>query len=237
MAKKEQSLSILQQMEEGTREIYSRYEKLLQNAAAGYDKQKEWIQRDYAAAANQASARSKIDLKNTLEQMADSGYVNSGETVHATIAGNAARNNALSALEIQKAKALSELETEKNQNETSLLSAAEKEVGQYREKMMDRKREEEEAQRKHELELVKQSAKNNEEEKEEGITPKKSAYDYVEDIVKDNTKYYPKKGYNVIDRKGILQALTLVIRDENLSYRYRYEMYLYAKSLGYIEAS
>ena len=236
MAKKNQSLSILQQMEEGTREIYSRYEKLLQNAAAGYEKQKKEIQSDYAAAANEASARSKIDLKNTLEQMADGGYVKSGETVHATIAGNAARNKALSALEIQKAKDLSQLETEKSQTEASLSATAEKEVGEYREKMLDRQWEEEQAQRKQELELAKQKAQSTTQEKEDGITPKKSAYDYVADIVEDNTKYYPKKGYNVIDRKGILKALTLVIRDENLSYRYRYEMYLYAKSLGYIEA-
>ena len=70
----------------------------------------------------------------------------------------------------------------------------------------------------------------------EGITPKKNAYDYVNDIVKKNTQYYAKKGYSVVDRKGILESLTTVIRDEALSYQYRYEMYLYAKSLGYIEA-
>ena len=235
MATKNQSLSILQQMEEGTREIYSRYEKLMNSASAGYEKRKKEINADYALAANQASARAKIDLKNTLEQMADSGYVRSGETLHATIAGNAARNQALSALEIQKAKDISTLESKRQETETELSTQAQKEIREYREDMLDRQREEENAQREYALKLAQASSKNTQSNSQEGIEPKKNAYDYVDDIVERNTKYYPKKGYNVIDRKGILEALTLVIRDEALSYQYRYEMYLYAKSLGYIQ--
>ena len=176
-----------------------------------------------------------MDLKNTLEQMADSGYVKSGETVHATIAGNAARNKALSALEVQKAKDLSDLELDRGQKEAEITAAAEKEVGAYRDKIEDRMWEEEKARQEAENARLK-AAEEAVKKEEEGITPKKSAYDYVDDIVKKNTKYYAKKGYSVVDRKGILESLALVVRDEALSYRYRYEMYLYARSLGYIEA-
>jgi hypothetical protein len=110
MSMKNQSLSILQQMEEGTREIYSQYEKLLQNAKAEFDHRETRILSEHAAAANAASARAKIDLKNTLEKMADSGFVRSGETVQTAIAHNAARNQALSVLDAQKVSALSDLE-------------------------------------------------------------------------------------------------------------------------------
>lgn len=73
------------------------------------------------------------------------------------------------------------------------------------------------------------------ESKSSGIEPEKSPYEYVEDIVERNTKYNQKKGYKVIDRKAILLAISSVVKDTRLSYRYRYEMYLYGKSLGYVE--
>ncbi len=236
MSTKYQTLTILQQMEEGTREIYSQYEKLMQNAKADYDRRKEEILSEHTAAANAASARAKIDLKNTLEKMADSGYVRSGETVQATIAHNAAKNQALSHLDAQKAGALSDLEGQRIETETDLLIRAQNQVRSYREKMLEKQQKKEEADRKYQLEAAKAAAKTAAKTEEaEGIELKKSATDYVEAMVKKYTRKNTKKGYSYVDRKALLEALTPVIRDETLSFRYRYEMYLYAKSLGYIE--
>lgn len=73
------------------------------------------------------------------------------------------------------------------------------------------------------------------ETKESGIEPEKDAYEYVDDIIAQNTKYNKQKGYKVIDRTAILKAISAIVKDTSLSYRYRYEMYLYGKSLGYIK--
>ena len=59
--------------------------------------------------------------------------------------------------------------------------------------------------------------------------------EYVDEIVKQNSKYNKKKGYTVVDRKAILLAISSVVKDTRLSYNYRYEMYLYGKSMGYIQ--
>ena len=84
------------------------------------------------------------------------------------------------------------------------------------------------------LKLENQKQEKEEEKKSEAIVPEKSVYDYLSDIVKKHTTYNNKKGYKTVDRKGILQSLSTIIKDTKISYRYRYELYLYGKSLGYI---
>ena len=66
------------------------------------------------------------------------------------------------------------------------------------------------------------------------MVPNKNAYAYFDDIVKQHTRYVPDKGYKVVDRKAIRKAITGIVKDEKLSQQYRYELYLYAKSMGYI---
>ena len=70
---------------------------------------------------------------------------------------------------------------------------------------------------------------------EEGVVPEKTPYEYVDEIVKKNSRYNKKKKYTVVDRKAILQSLSAIVKDTRLSYKYRYELYLYAKSMGYIQ--
>ena len=81
----------------------------------------------------------------------------------------------------------------------------------------------------------KTSQTKTEEKKAEGIVPEKDPYEYVQEIIKQNSKYNKKKGYTVVDRRAILLAISSVVKDTRLSYQYRYEMYLYGKSLGYIK--
>jgi hypothetical protein len=69
---------------------------------------------------------------------------------------------------------------------------------------------------------------------EEGIELSKDPYEYLQEIVKQNTSYHQAGGYKEIDKKAIKTALNQMVHDEKLSLRYRYEMYLYAKSLGYL---
>ena len=73
MAQSEKAKEILRRLQEGTSEIYARYESLIRSNDAAYKAKMEEVDRDYAAAANMASAQAKIDLKNTLEKMALSG--------------------------------------------------------------------------------------------------------------------------------------------------------------------
>ncbi len=253
MAQSEKAKEILRRLEEGTGEIYSRYESLIKSSDAAYDAKIRAVDADYTAAANRASANAKIDLKNSLEKMADAGYIGAGETVQATIAANSDKARALSDLALQKAKDKNAYETEKENARATLSLQGEKEAMDYEASMakalqeqenLEREWEAEEKQREFEnalkaetlaLQKAEFARKGEETKKEEGIEPEKSPYEYVDDIVEKNTSYNKKKGYKVIDRKAILLAISSIVKNKELSYRYRYEMYLYGKSLGYIK--
>lgn len=259
MAKKDQTETLLQRLEDGTAEIYSRYENLIRTSAAAKEKKKREIEQDYKAAANEASAQAQIGLNNSLEKMADNGYLRSGETVQATLSANASRLGALNRLAVQKARDLGDLEAEQLQIQASLRNDAEKEAADFRSEAertareqanRDREFEAEENQRQFENRMEEEklqwekekdsadsrgNSNGNSQGEPTGFTPEKSAYDYLDDIVERNTEYDPQRGYRVVDRSAILRALTQLIRDPEISYRYRYEMYLYAKSLGYLQ--
>lgn len=248
MASKNQTALILKRLEEGTAAIYDRYESLIRKSGQGLKSQLQDLEADYTKAANQVSARSKIDLKNTLEKMADGGMVNSGETVQATIAANADRSRAMSTLAAQKAKDRNALEREYADDESQMKFQAEKEVSDFQNEVLKAAREQENADRDYELkqqqidlqkdrlELDRETAAKNEtaEEKEEGVKPSKSPYDLLSEIVKQNTRYNKKEGYKEVNRSEILKALSRVIHDTKISLSYRYELYLYGKSMGYI---
>lgn len=253
MATRDQASEILKRLEEGTDQIYSRYESLIRASDARYDQQIRDLDRDFVDAANQASARAKIDLKNTLEKMADSGYVRSGETVQAHLSSNAARSSALATLAAQKEKNQADFETQKASAALELSAKAQEEADNWREDMMeayrdqqnrDREFEAAEKQRALENQLKQQEiaakkeslSSSSSENDSSGIQPKKSAYDYLKEIVDRYTTYSPKKDYKVVDRKAILSALNRIVRDTNLSVQYRYELYLYGKTMGYIPA-
>jgi hypothetical protein len=243
---KNQTTAILKRLEEGTAGIYKQYENHLAASEAKYRKKVKDLDAEYQAAANASSARARIDLANTLEKMADSGYIRSGETVQATIAANGAKNSALTSLGVENARAKEALAVEKMQEEADLSARAQKEATSLETRLLEEAGEQErwereflakEKQREFDNALEKEKlliqAGRTENEKE-GITPSKSAYDYVDEIVKRYTKYDSEKKYKVVDRSGILQTLSALIKDTSLSYQYRYEMYLYAKSLGYV---
>lgn len=248
MAQSDQIKQILKRIEEGTEKIYSRYESLIRASNSGYDAAMQGLEEDHAREANAVSARAKMDLKNTLEKMADSGYIHSGETVQATIAANSDRARALSDLAVQKAKAKLGYESQKAEKAAELGLAAEKEIGQFQDQMQQEIREQEnfereqeaaEKQRKFENDLaaakLDAQKKSEETSKDERIQPKKSPYEYVDEIVERYTTYNKKKGYKEIDRKAILLAISAIVKDKSINYQYRYEMYLYGKSLGYIK--
>lgn len=246
MAKKYDTAEILKQMEDGTEEIFARYQDLIRKAEASFDNKKRTLDKQHQKAARIASARAEVDLKNTLERMADSGYIRSGETVQAQAFANAQRSDALSNLAMQNAEEIAELETEKLKATNELLTAAQKETQDRKAEILrarldqanlDREYEAERQQEAYENQLAAQkleqeSAKQGEADK--AFEPEKSPYDYLNEIVKNNTTYNTKKGYKVVDRKAILQSLSRIVKDKNISYRYRYELYLYGKSLGYI---
>ncbi len=270
MATKDITSSILKRLEEGTAEIYSRYRNLIENSKLSYQSKIKSLDQEYRAAANDASARAKIDLKNTMEKMADSGYVRSGETVHATLSANANRAAALSDLAVQKAKDVAALERESADREAQMADQAQKEAAQFEERMLESARDQENRDREYQamleqqkqetaakqeqqtfenrlaleklnLEKAKQAAQSaagkSSGSQEEGIRPAITAYDYLDQIVARNTKRSENGNYKVIDRKGILKAVTMIIKDANLSRQYRYELYLYAKSMGYVSES
>ncbi len=263
MSIKDQTAALLKRLEDGTAQIWEQYKKRVDASAAGYRQKAKELEQDYAEAANQASARAKIDLNNTLEKMADHGYIRSGETVQARISGNAAKNSALGKLAAQKEKDKNALNLQQMQTETELSAAAQKEAAALRNQVLDQIRDQENRDREYQMEVEQNAtanrlaqekleleksrvaaeiakeeaaAKEKAEEKATngGITPQKNVYDYLNDIVKKNTKTVAKKGYKVVDRKGIFQAVTSILKDKSLSYQYRYELYLYAKSMGYV---
>lgn len=247
MAQSEKVKELLKRLQEGTANIYSRYESLIQASNAGYDAKIEELEDEYQKAAGQVSAQSKIDLKNTLEKMSDAGYLKSGGTVQATIAANANRSSALSALSVQKAKDKKAYELEKDKAESNLKLQSEQEVQTFQNEMNDailqqenleneQRIQEEKLKLERQLNAAKLAQINSEKaETEKGIVPGKDPYEYVDDIIEQNTTYHKKKGYKVIDRKAILLAISAIIKDTSISYDYRYEMYLYGKSLGYIK--
>jgi hypothetical protein len=297
MAQTDQMKEILKRMEEGTEKIYARYESLIQASNSGYDAAMRDLETEHAREANAVSARAKVDLKNTLEKMAESGYIHSGETVQATIAANSDRARALSDLAMQKAKDKRGYESQKAQKAAELGLAAQKEIAQYQDQMQTELREQENFEReqlatekqrnfeneiarekldlekqglevqkegqKAQIEIEKAQIENQkiqreieraekereqaqkaseqaqkaiaQKQKDEKIKPEKSPYEYVDEIVKKYTTYNKKKGYKEIDRKAILVAIANIVTDQSLNYQYRYEMYLYGKSLGYIK--
>lgn len=257
MSQSEQVKELLRRLQEGTASIYSRYESMIKASDAEYDAKIKALEGEYQRAAGQASAQAKIDLKNTLEKMADAGYLKSGGTVQATISANANRSAALSALSVQKAKDKKEYELGKEKAKTDLTLQGEKEASDFESQMNDailqqenleKEWEEQKKQRLFEqrmqeenLKLERQLAQaklgqtSKDSAKKSGITPEKDPYEYVDEIVKRNTKVNKKKGYKVIDRKAILLAISSIVKDTKLSYEYRYEMYLYGKSLGYVK--
>ncbi|MBR3837074.1 MAG: hypothetical protein IKJ74_02920 [Clostridia bacterium] len=260
MAIKNLTNLILKRLEEGTAEIWSRYQKMIAASGAEYDRKRKELDSDYTAAANRAAAEARIGLNNTLEKMADSGYVRSGETVHATLSANAARANALATLAAQRAKDRSALDVAETGAQAELSAGAQKEASQFQNEMLEALRDQENrdrayeaqvqqrayenrlAQERLELEKSVQSAKVAQEtenktvssQKEEGLVPQKSAYTYLGEIVKRYTKKVSGKNYFTVNKTDVYKAVLEVLRDPNVSYQYRYELYLYAKSLGYI---
>lgn len=241
MANSNEAAKILKQLEEGTREIYARYEGLIeQNEKKAREKERA-IRAEYAAAANAAAARSRIDLNNTLERMADAGMVRSGETVQASLAANADRNRALAQLDAQKAKDLSELSLGQTQTELDLRLAADEQVAAMRNEAQKAAREQANADREYalaekeyQLKASAASGSGSGSGGNEALVLSQSPYELLQEIVKQNTSYHRDKGYKAIDRTGIRNAVISLCRDKNLSVRYRYELYLYAKGLGYL---
>ncbi len=240
----------LKRLEDGSAQIRSRYESLASASDAQYRAKIDEMESDYAEAVNAASAQSQINLKNNLERMADAGYTRSGETVQATIAAGSDRAKILSALSSQRAKDRKNYESEMANARAGILLEGEKQAAEYENRAAetilaqqnaDREYEAQQRQRAFENEMKKQSlaleaaSKTKTEKADEGIVPDKDPYEYVQEIVKQNSKYNKKKGYTVVDRKAILLAISSVVKDTRLSYRYRYEMYLYGKSMGYIK--
>ena len=227
---------------------------MIRASDASYDSKIASLDSDYAEAANQASARAQIDLKNTLEKMADGGYYGSGETVQATIAANADRAKTLSALARQNAQDKREYESEKEKARAGLSLEGEKEAMNLQSDLTEAIRDQENRDREYEaqkqqnafenslksesLKLQKQeaarSAAKAASESSKGIEPEKDPYTYVDDVVARYSKYEKDKGYTVVNKTAILKALSAIIKDTALSYRYRYEMYIYGKSLGYL---
>ncbi len=246
----------LKRLEDGAAEIRSRYKNLAAASDAEYRARISRMDADYKDAVSAASAQAQIHLKNNLEKMADAGYVRSGETVQATIAAGADRAKMLSSLRGDYTQEKQAVENEMSRARDGILLEGEKEAAEYEnlaaetllaQQNADREFEAAQKQRAFENELKKQSlaqskaefeykvSQEKKEKSEEGIVPEKTPYEYVEEIVKQNSRYNKKKKYTVVDRKAILLAISAVVKDTRLSYKYRYEMYLYGKSMGYLQ--
>lgn len=246
MAKKDWTTTILKQMEDGTEEIFARYQALARGVEASYDSEIKRLNEDYRRKANLASARAAVDEKNLLETMADKGYVSSGETVQARVYANAQRAGALSQLARQNADEAARLSAEKGENTAKILAEAQKEADERKTQTLTLGLEQANRDREYEAARQQEAFENRLAEERlrlesdksgstsQGIVPEKSAYEYLNEIVKKNTVYNNKEGYKTVDRRAILQSLSSIIRDTKLSYRYRYELYLYGKTMGYI---
>jgi len=246
MAHKDEMEQILKRLESGSDEIYKRYEKMIAESRAHFAKNRKALEAEYTRSANEAAARARVDLDRNLERMADSGVVRSGETVHAAIAANADRNRALAQLSEQKAKDLTELSAVQAEKEAALSKEAWEQARSLTETQAELAQNQKNADReyalkKEELEWKKETASDRSgtsSGKENGesalLEPKKSPYDYLEDIVEKNTRYQKNQGYRVLNRKAVNEALNRLVHDEKLSVSYRYELYLYAQSMGYL---
>ncbi len=248
MAQSSTIKQLLKRLEDGTAAIRARYESLAKASDAEYRAKLSDLEADYVRDVNAASAQAQINLKNNLEKMADAGYMRSGETVQATIAAGSDRAKMLSALATQKAKDKKAYESEMASARAGIVLEGEKHASDYENQISQMILDQENADREYaaaerqrafdnqiKQQTLERSGKEAETNKETGIVPKKSPYEYVQEIVSQNSKYNKKKGYTVIDRKAILLAISSVVKDKTLSYQYRYEMYLYGKSLGYIQ--
>lgn len=243
MAKELQSM-----LEAASDDLKKRYEALVRASDATYANQRRQLDEDYRASALAASADAKIGLKNSLERMADAGYIGGGETVQATIAANTEKNRALTDLAKQRARDQSALAQSHAEKRAAIALEGEKEIAGLKKEAGEVMLEEERNQREWEAQeaqrafensvklksLSLQQSKSNQTASEAGITPKKDPYTYVDEVVEQYTTYNKKQGKKVVDRRAILLALSGIVQDQKLSYRYRYEMYLYGKTLGYL---
>jgi len=242
MAIKDYTKELMQRLQDGTQGIRTRYEALAKKLKSDRLAEENALAEETRALKNAAAARSRIALQGELEQMADSGYLQSGEAVQARMAENARAVRAQSQIDSDAARSLDRIRSEYTEAALTLGEGEARELSALRSDAEDALRDElrsqremaeKEAERAHEKELALLKTTGSA-SADAGIEPQKSAYDYVDDIVKSATRYVPSKGYRVVDRKAILQRLSSLIRDEGISKRYRYEMYLYGKSLGYL---
>lgn len=226
MEKNQITAKLLKRLEEGTDAIYRRYESLIQSGRRARQMREKELAEEGRSLANQIAAQSRIDLKNTLEKMADSGLQRSGETVQAQIAANADRNRALATVAKERQKGINELALEEAKLEAGYRQEAEEAVREWQSDTMDAIRDAES------LGLGGSGALSG----ETGVELEKDPYEMLSALVERHTRNYPKYGYKVIQKKELAQALDRLMRDEKISYRYRYELYLYASSLGYYPA-
>ena len=208
---------------------------LTKMADAGYVGSGETVQATIAANANKAKALSSLATQKAKDKRE---YEVEKEKARAALSLQGEKE--AMDYEASMAKALQEQENLDREYEAKIAEA--QRAYEQRERELAAAEEERNFQQKiqtEKLNLEKAAAAQKEaaakEEKEAGIVPEKDPYDYVDDIIKKNTTYHKKKGYKVIDRKEILLAISSIVKDKRISYRYRYEMYLYGKSLGYID--
>jgi len=70
---------------------------------------------------------------------------------------------------------------------------------------------------------------------ETGIVPKKTPYEYLDEIVAKYTTRDPNdRRYKLINKGAIAKTLNTLVRDVTLAESYRKELYLYAKTMGYL---
>ena len=67
-----------------------------------------------------------------------------------------------------------------------------------------------------------------------GLTPSRSPYSFLKEIVEQNTTVDPDdRRYKIVNKTNISKALKAIVEDPGVSADYRRELDLYARSLGY----
>ncbi len=264
MATKDYASKILEQLESGTADIWDRYQKMIAASDAQYDSMIQSADQTYRAQKNQTSAKARIQLSNNLEQLAAQGLTASGASLQARLSSNASLLNALSQLSVQNSSEKSKLALQKQTAAAELETKRSRDLASYRSDLMksyldqlneDREYEATQAQRAFEnrikeetLALQKQAAAASQRNSSSGssgssggkntqsagLTPSKTPYDYLQEIVEKYTTVDSNKKYKTINRTAVATTLSQLVKDPYLAEDYRHELYVYARTLGYL---
>ena len=256
MTIQETASAILKRMEEGTQAIYARYREKARQSDASYQKKLSDLETDYRESGRDLSGQAQAALNDRLTSLSDLGLGASGAAEQARISARTALLRSLGQLSVQREKDRSAAKAAYDSETAALAAEGEEKAEKYRDSMTkllleqqnkDREFQEKQQQnqeklaiQKEKLALQKQNAAKSASGKsgasgEAGLTLKETPAKMMNTIVKACRQYNKSERYYYVDREQVQKAVMRILNDTRITKSYRYQLYVQARAMGYVE--